>query len=265
MILNIRHQSVCRYERPVHYTVQQLRLTPRAESTQRALYWHIRAPGQRRELTDAWGNVAHLLTLDEPHDELRITVEGAVETADAGGYLVADPGVVSPRAYLADTPLTASDPAIAEFARRHFRRDGHRVRGLLDLIAPICEKVVHVAAPGEVALTAAQALAAGRGGGCDHAHVFIACCRASGIPARFVSGYVHPAHEGASAAHAWADAWIEGFGWLSFDVTRQRLADGAYCRLAVGRDHRDACPVRTVRRGLGEERIEVTVGAARPG
>ncbi|HOY24458.1 MAG TPA: transglutaminase family protein, partial [Cellvibrio sp.] len=98
----------------------------------------------------------------------------------------------------------------------------------------------------------------------DHAHVFIACCRALDLPARYVSGYIHPGDTDHAASHAWADVWLEGMGWVSFDITNANFAASEHCRLAVGRDYLDACPVRGVRHGGGAEAMEVMVRIAHP-
>ena len=92
----------------------------------------------------------------------------------------------------------------------------------------------------------------------DHAHVMIAACRSSGIPARYVSGYLYTGDSGHAASHAWAEVW-DGGQWLSCDTTHHRFTDSAYCRLAVGRDYLDACPVRGVRRGGWGEIMQATV------
>jgi transglutaminase-like putative cysteine protease len=98
----------------------------------------------------------------------------------------------------------------------------------------------------------------------DQSQVFIACCRASGIPARYVSGYYHSPGKDTISSHAWVDAWLgEGRGWLGIDITHRSLAGPQHCRLAIGRDYLEACPVRGVRRGGGEEEMKVAV-AIRP-
>ena len=82
MLLHIQHETTYRYERLVKQSVQSLRLTPRTEAGQRVLSWALQAPGRRSQQLDAHGNVMHLLTLDEPHDEIVITVTGTVETEE---------------------------------------------------------------------------------------------------------------------------------------------------------------------------------------
>src|ERR1700674_3972522 len=104
MQMHIRHETRYSYERPVKYSVQSLHLTPRRDLSQRSLTWTITAPGRRLEQIDAHGNIAHLLTIEEPHREIQIVVRGVVETVDTEGRQ--DDGPLSPLAYLAPTQLT---------------------------------------------------------------------------------------------------------------------------------------------------------------
>src|SRR5262245_19700858 len=112
MHLHIHHETLYRYHEPVKRSVQNLRLTPRRDPVQRALNWSIAAPGRQHAQVDVYGNVVHLLTLDEPHREIRIVVSGLVETQDAEGTPLPNEGRLSPLAYLAETTLTKSDEAI---------------------------------------------------------------------------------------------------------------------------------------------------------
>jgi transglutaminase-like putative cysteine protease len=262
MLLAIHQETVLRYPHPVSYSIQQLRLTPRAEITQRAINWRISAPGRVRGQTDAFGNVAHLMTLDQPHEEIRIAVTGEVETVDEGGHILQESGsAVSPLAYLADTPLTHADEAIRALAARCLDNGRDRLSALRDLMPAVCASVADTRGNGADLHTAAEALSRGAGSNPDQAHLFIACCRARAIPARFVSGYVGLAAEGDMSGHAWVDAWIDHYGWVSFDVSHQRLAGREYCRLAVGRDYLDACPVRSAGPGAEQTRIQVIISA----
>src|ERR1700760_487268 len=114
MQLHIRHTTHYRYERPVKYSVQSLHLTPRRDPSQRALAWSIVAPGRRLEQVDAYGNIAHLLTIEEPHREIQIVVQGVVETTDAEARQ--EDGPISPLAYLAPTRLTLPSDDIKAFS-----------------------------------------------------------------------------------------------------------------------------------------------------
>ncbi len=256
MRLSIRHETTYRYTTPAHYSIQQLRLTPRVEPQQRVLNWRIDAPGRLQRFTDAYGNVTHTMVLTTPHDSIRVVVTGSVDIG-AGG---ADPTDrdLSPLVFAVATPLTAADEPVHEFAKRHLRNKD-RPADYLALAESVCAAVAYESGITEVTSTAAHALAIGRGVCQDHAHLFIACCRAAGIPARYVSGYVDPGHSDQAASHAWAEVWIEGEGWVSVDVTHRVLAREQHCRLAIGRDYLSAAPVRGVRTGGGEESLRVQV------
>jgi transglutaminase-like putative cysteine protease len=171
-----------------------------------------------------------------------------------------DEGRLSPLAYLAPTALTAPDEALASFAARYAARGGDRRAALLEMAVGVCETIRYEKGVTDVHESAARAFARGQGVCQDHAHAFIAGCRSLGLPARYVSGYLYTGKEGEVASHAWVDAWLgEEQGWTSIDVTQRAYANGRHCRLAVGRDYLDACPVRGVRRGGGPEEMRVAV------
>jgi transglutaminase-like putative cysteine protease len=124
------------------------------------------------------------------------------------------------------------------------------VRGVMDYVPGVTE----------VSDTAAHAFHLQRGVCQDHAHVMIACCRSLGIPARYVSGYLLTARDDHIASHAWVDVWLARHErWFSIDVTNGVPGGLQHCRLAVGRDYLDACPVRGVRRGGGAETMSAKV------
>ncbi len=116
MQLRIVHRTAYRYDEPVKYSAQALRLTPRREGRQRVLGWSMQAPGRRIEQVDAHGNVTHLLTVEDPHKEIEIVVTGEVEVAGEGELLPHE-GPLSPLAYLFATPLTVANEALSRWRR----------------------------------------------------------------------------------------------------------------------------------------------------
>lgn len=259
MLLSIRHETVYRYSRRVEHSVQVVRLTPRPEVLQRALRWKLHSPGRQVEQVDAFGNITHLVTIDEPVEEIHLVAEGVVDTSDAEGTVPTEVGGLSPLAFLAETRLTRTDDAIRALASRHGRDALATPAGLMALAEEIRGAVVWEHGVTTVDHDAAEALALGRGVCQDHAHLFVATCRAAGVPARYVSGYFHTG-ESSVASHAWADAWLgPERGWYSVDASHGTVAGPHHCRLAVGRDYLDAGPVRGVRRGGGEEAMHVAV------
>ncbi|MCX6317901.1 MAG: transglutaminase family protein [Bacteroidetes bacterium] len=96
----------------------------------------------------------------------------------------------------------------------------------------------------------------------DFAHVLLVMLRFSGIPARYVSGYICPKnHElrGEGATHAWVEAYIPFYGWLGLDPTNNCIASDRHVRLAVGRSFTDCTPVKGTYKGSSEHRLEVSV------
>ena len=101
-----------------------------------------------------------------------------------------------------------------------------------------------------------------RAGVCqDFAHLFIAVARAMGVPARYVSGYIHFADDkgATTASHAWGEAWVPGKGWIGYDATRPVRTSEHYVRLAVGRDYSDAAPTRGIYVGSANSTMKVQV------
>ena len=258
MQMHIRHETHYRYERPVKHSVQSLHLTPRRDPSQRALHWTITAPGRRLEQVDAHGNISHLLTIEEPHREIQIVVQGVVETADLAGRQ--DDGPLSPLAYLAPTKLTTANDELRAFAQAALHDAKDPQARALALAEAVFDAVRYKSGTSDVQDSAAVAFESGEGVCQDHAHVYIASARAMGIPARYVSGYLYTGDTSEAASHAWVDVWLGAeIGWQSMDVTHKRPAVRTYCRLAVGRDYLDAAPVRGVRQGGGGETMQANV------
>ena len=105
---------------------------------------------------------------------------------------------------------------------------------------------------------AEEAVAAGRGVCQDHAHVFIGCARALGIPARYVSGYLMMNDRiDQEAGHGWAEAHVANLGWVGFDVSNGISPDARYVRVATGCDYREAAPVTGISYGAGDSALRV--------
>lgn len=267
MLLDIRHETTYRYAVPASYSLQYMRLWPRPDGGQRVLHWRIDAPGRRWSQTDAYGNAVFVTSLTEMHGEIRVVAQGQVETADERGVLLPHDSQVPPLAFAQPTRLTEADAAIEALAARALGAvDPDTLDGpepLQPLVDAVFERVSYVQGVTDVHHTAAEVLRQGQGVCQDLAHVFLACCRVQGIPARYVSGYLltDAAH---AASHAWAEVWLPraraGAGaWVGLDVTHRRLAGPELCRLAVGRDYADASPMRGIHVGGAGEHLSVRV------
>ncbi len=87
----------------------------------------------------------------------------------------------------------------------------------------------------------------------DFAHLFLGLARKHGVPARYVSGYLHQGHGyfGDTHMHAWVEAWLPGVGWVGFDPTNNLLAASDHIKVAHGRDYQDCAPLKGVLFGEG--------------
>ncbi len=225
---------------------------------QRVAQWTVHAPGMLSAATDAYGNRTHMHALNGAHGGLHLEAGGEVEVDALRDGRLDDGGDLPPEAYVAATPLTEVDARLLGFSRTQLR--GSDTTALMDFALAVRAALAYQPGITHVQTKAAEAMALGRGVCQDHAHVFIAGCRAAGIPSRYVSGYYYrPTLGGQAASHAWADAWVPDHGWISIDITHGCFASDALCRLAIGRDYDTACPVRGVRVGGGEEVMEVRV------
>jgi transglutaminase-like putative cysteine protease len=260
MRVSIRHTTSYRYDAPGLSSVQRLRLTPADNPSQRILSWTIAADGieEAVDYVDGFGNRTHLITHDGPYTELSITAAGDVETFDTGGVLGDLGEAADPRVFLRATPLTRSSAGINALAA------GLPGRAMLErmhlLLEAIAGRIAYVPDSTSAVTSAAAAFKAGRGVCQDHAHIFIAAARRLSVPARYVTGYLHMAGDAPAVAHhAWAEAWLDGLGWVGFDPANHICPTEHYVRLACGFDAAGAAPVTGRQRGGGTESLTVDV------
>jgi transglutaminase-like putative cysteine protease len=236
--LRIQYNWEHRYAHPFKYSAQALRLTPRRDNSQHTLNWMIHAPGRRAEQLDAHGNITHLLTLEDPHRFIEVIVTGVVEIGWSEDALPHE-GPLLPLAYLATTALTRPTADLSSLAQESRPQNGATWEWITRL-----GRGVRGLRPAD---SSSQ----------DIAHAYLACCRAAGVPARYVSGF-RQMDEERSERIAWVDVWsAPQDGWIALDVDQLEPARSHHCRLAVGRDHLDAAPVRTHRSGELHETLRI--------
>lgn len=253
MQLSVVHATLYRYAEPVARSTQVIRLSPYPSARQRTISWELVLPQPAISLRDAFDNITSLLTLDRPYQEIELIARGVIDVDDVDDGEPA--GRIDPMVFLRSTTLTQPDDALRAFVEPMRAVCAKRpLIGITDLMNGILEKMPFELGHTSANSTAAQAFAAGRGVYQDHTHVFLACCRLLGVPARYVSGYVRSTNGEQLASHAWAEAWL-GSRWVGFDVSNARSGSGAHVKLAIGLDYADACPVRGVRSGGGDETL----------
>ncbi|WP_374388466.1 transglutaminase N-terminal domain-containing protein [Brevundimonas sp.] len=261
MRIRIDHSTRYAYARPARFIVQMLRLTPKSCESQQVRDWRIETDvdARLRRGEDAFGNVVHSLYTERPTDALTIRVTGEVATVDTGGVIRGQNERLPPTVYLRDTPLTHADGGIVDFAKAI--PEGETLDRMHRLMGAIHRDVAFEVGSTSATHTAADAFAQKRGVCQDHAQIFIACARKLGVPARYVSGHLNrlDGQHDQDAAHAWAEAWVDGLGWVGFDPANGICPTDQYVRVAVGLDALGATPIRGTSYGGGVESLTVAL------
>jgi transglutaminase-like putative cysteine protease len=260
MLISVEHRTRYRFEEDVSYSVHNLRLWPAPFAGQTVVDWRVDAspPCALVAGHDAFGNATRMAVSTTPHRGIEFVAAGVVDVEDRHGVVrgLDDP---FPRdVFLRVTPLTESGPEIADVVASIAPADG--IPWLHALMDAVRGRMEYTPGVTSAETTALDALRMGNGVCQDHAHVFIAAARLAGIPSRYVTGYlVVDGRAEADAHHAWAEAWVEGFGWIGFDVANATCPTDRYVRLAAALDARGAAPVRGARSGGKDASLEVEV------
>src|SRR3954464_4211071 len=261
MRLRIAHRTSYRYEPPATGVIQILRMTPGNHDGQYVAEWQIDVSTDSRLHVheDAFGNVTHVISHGALAD-LTITAEGLIETHDTGGILRGTDERFPPSLFLRSTDLTVVNPVMANFARDLRSESESDTLGFLHaLMTQINEHMTFDEDPTNTGTSAVEAFTLKRGVCQDYAHIFTACARSGGIPARFVAGHFWRAdgkvHQ--PAGHAWAEAFVPDLGWVGFDPANRICTTDAHARVAIGLDYLGAAPVRGTRYGGTKETLRV--------
>jgi transglutaminase-like putative cysteine protease len=260
MRLKISHRTEYRYDTPVQYALQRLRLVPRGGRTQTVHSWSLKVEGAKEEarFVDHFENDTRLVSISGDATTIGIDAWGEVETFDTSGVFGEHRGFAPLWLFQHETPLTTAGEGIRALAASIGQ--GQDIDRLHRLMGAIEAKVAYTTGATHAGTTAEEALKQGSGVCQDHTHVFAAAARLLGFPARYVSGYLMMNETvDQAASHAWAEAHVAGLGWVAFDASNGISPDERYVRMAVGRDYRDATPVSGIRFGWAEEQLAVSV------
>ena len=262
MRLTVNHLTRYSYDQPVRGVVQSHRLQPSRFDGQTTVDWVVTVSGgvAGGGFRDGAGDWVQGWSVAGPVTQIEVQVTGTVDTTDLSGILRGHKELTAPEAYLRPTYPTMPDDRILHLAQ-NLRGANTAFNAAHMLAEAVADAIAYRPGTTHAHTTAAQALAQGEGVCQDHAHAMIAIARAADIPARYVSGYLHSGADGSAheAAHAWAELYVAGFGWIGFDPANRCCPDGRYIRLGSGLDSQDAAPIRGVSRGQGVESLDVTV------
>jgi transglutaminase-like putative cysteine protease len=278
--LSVYHVTSFDYAGSVRDNINEVRLCPRSDELQTTLDFRLTTepPSDPRSYLDNFGNTVHSFDIAEPHTRLVITASSRVITRPPGvpSDLTLPDRYVPLRLedageaidYLQPTARADFAPNIVALARE--ARDAGTQGRLGPLVRRLCRalhgRMEYVPGATDVGTVAGDALKAGRGVCQDYTHIMLAALRVLGIPARYVSGYVHPegtADEvGEQASHAWVEVFFPSFGWAGIDPTNDQVVDDHYIRVAYGRDYGDVAPVRGSYRGADTRGMDVEVNVS---
>jgi transglutaminase-like putative cysteine protease len=267
MRICVAHETMYRYETPCTGVIQTLRLTPRNHTGQYVVDWRIEISADCRlePQEDAFGNLTNAFSANGPISELRLMVEGEVETQDTAGVVRGAVERFPPSLFLRETALTHADRALAAYAAEFEPVEGDTLDMLHRLLSRIHTDVAFdPEAAADSGGAAAEAFAGRRGRSRDLSHIFIAVARLRGVPARYVAGYFRRDDDasGPDASHSWVEAHVDGLGWVGFDPTHEICVTDQHVRVAIGLDHLGAAPVRGSHYGGGREALAVKLVVA---
>jgi transglutaminase-like putative cysteine protease len=270
MILEIQHETHLSYSEPVMESIAEVRMEPVSDADQACRSFHLAISphtGMFR-YQDGFGNRVHTFNVRPAHLEVRILAASVVETAPRPRNLAASRAVL---------PLSIDQGPLELLDFLHLRgpvRRTSRLEPLLEQLWPAggsragefvaaVAKYIHTHFEYARHVTLASSpiddvLTHGKGVCQDFTHLMIAILRAFGVPARYVSGYVHRTDK-ESQSHAWCEVWLPDLGWISIDPTNDQLADERFVKVAIGRDFTDVPPNKGVYRGKAQESILVRV------
>ena len=260
MQLKISHVTEYVYAQPVRYALQRLRLTPQNSALQKVQSWKTEVEGGKVEARyiDHFGNVVELVSASRDTEAIRVVASGIVETYDKIGVSGPHKAYMPLWLYQRESALTKPGKMIRELARSIEK--GEPLDQLHGLKTALHQAMAYVPGATQTKTAAEDALASGKGVCQDHAQAFAAAARVMGFPARYVSGYLMMEETPDQAAsHAWAEAHVDGLGWVGFDPANDISPDDRYVHIAYGLDYKDAAPISGIRTGSGEEQLAVRI------
>ena len=268
MRIRISHEMTHRYAPGARMLIQNLRLTPHGFDSQYVLGWRIQVDidSALRQSEDAHGNIVTSFSHHgAPIEKLTVSASGEIETTDAAGVVRGAVERLPPEMYLRDSPLAHVNGALRDFASAAAAGASDPLDAVHRLMAEVHRTMTFDPYATDDPESAVEAFALRRGQARDFAHIFIACARFLGIPARFVAGYRAADDAGGEAgAHAWAEAHIPRLGWVAFDPTICLCADARYVRVVVGFDGQDGAFVRSAHGG-SEDAVETAIRVEQAG
>ncbi|GAC51177.1 transglutaminase family protein [Gordonia aichiensis] len=276
--LRVVHSTGFAYQSPVTSSFNEARLTPRSDTRQNVIVNRVETvPATRAyRYTDYWGTAVTAFDLHAPHEELEVSGMSVVET-EAGERPGPDKAVTWEELqseYVADrydemlsfTTYVPKNGRLGTTARRIAK--GLEPEAAVEAICKfVHEEMEYVPGTTGVHSTAVDAWNERKGVCQDYAHVSLSMLRSLGVPARYVSGYLHPKPDAKidktveGQSHAWIEVWTGG--WWGYDPTNDTPITEQHVSVGVGRDYSDVSPLKGIYTGGKATDLDVVVEITR--
>lgn len=284
MKYKLRHVTVYSYSDRVERSSNEAYLLPRDTTYQICEKSSVKIEpiaSDFRERRDFFNNRVLHFSIQHPHLQLKVTAESEIKIFQLPAlklqkfsweeslqllsekYLLED---YTLKSFLYDSPLLRINPKLTDYAKLSFTPGRSLYEALMDIMQRIFHDFTYEPGYTSISTPLSQVIQDRKGVCQDFAHVGIACLRALGFPARYISGYLEtiapPGKEklvGADASHAWYAVYFPGYGWLDFDPTNNVIPTNQHITVAWGRDFGDVSPLKGVTLGGGSQIVSVAV------
>jgi len=277
--LRIRHMTGFHYGGEVTASYNEARMLPTSGDGQLVLYSNLEILpiSAHHTYVDYWGSRVSSFEILTPHTELALTATSLVEVHDRRhpdhdtDWSELERASLRATEYVEQrkqTKLTEPPQEVADLARRIAAEHDDACAAALEICRAIGESVEYMQGVTGVHSTAAEAWSHRKGVCQDIAHLAIGALRSVGVPARYVSGYLHPKPDAVigetvtGESHAWVE-WFCGGEWRGFDPTNQIGIGDRHVAVGHGRDYNDVPPLRGVYAGPFTSELFVTVEITR--
>jgi transglutaminase-like putative cysteine protease len=272
--LQITHRTGYRYADVVDASFNEVRMTPLSVDGQLLLshFIDVRPVAAVQTYRDYWGAHVEAFDVQIPHRMLEVVAISTVDTppmaAPAAGTTweaVRDVGIqdslsefLTATEYVDDVSADDGRPQIVEQMLSR-ATPAAAARRAVDAVR---ERISYTPGVTDVTTTSSEAWASMHGVCQDFTHATLSLLRAAGIPARYVSGYLHteeqtPGQTVVGESHAWVEYW-DG-AWQAMDPTNDRSVGSAHVIVARGRDYADVPPLKGIYAGGQSEGLGVSV------
>jgi transglutaminase-like putative cysteine protease len=274
--LRVVHTTGYAYQSAVTASYNEARLTPLSDTRQNVILNRVETiPATRSyRFTDYWGTAVTAFDLHAPHTDLTVTSSSVVETerpephaTDVGWEDLESEAVIDRfDELLRPTERTPASKRLKPICRK-LAKDQDLAGAVVATAKWVRGELDYLPGTTSVYTSGLDALNEGKGVCQDFVHLSLMLLRGMGIPARYVSGYLHPKRNAVvgdtvdGRSHAWLQAWTGS--WWNYDPTNNSEINEQYVSVGVGRDYTDVSPLKGIYSGEGATDLDVVVEVTR--